>query len=189
MRYTDLMLDFETLGTGPGCVIISVAAVPFMRGLGKMMEPELCFHKNVDIESCLDVGLKIEPGTLGWWIQKSSLFIELQQDTFELLGVLNRLAAFIRDTCVPEVRVWGKGPSFDQAIARDAYNKFKKELPWKYYNERCYRTYVCGHEQLLKTHVPFEGNVHHPVFDARHQVRCMDKLGDLVLNQEDHELD
>jgi len=181
--YTDLMLDIETLGTAPGCVILSVAAVPFYKSDGKIAESH--FHMNVDIESCLDAGLKIDPNTLHWWIQKSSLFLELQKDTYELKGVLLSLDRFIKYHCKDDVRVWGKGPSFDSAILRDAYDRFKLSLPWKYSKERCVRTDLCGYEELLKKYLPFDGPEHHPVKDAMHQIKSMTKIRSMITNQQE----
>lgn len=181
------MLDIETLGQAPGCVIFSLAAVPFSKKDGQIGEAH--FHKNIDIQSCLDVGLKIDPTTLHWWIQKSALFLSIQQDTFELKGTLERLASFIKANCVEGVRVWGKGPSFDNAIMRDAYDRYQMPLPWKYSKERCVRTFLDGYEDLLKKHLPFDGDVHHPVADAKHQIKSMHKVQSLVLTHEFDELD
>lgn len=185
--YTDLMLDIETLGQGPGFVVFSVAAVPFYKVDGNI-SPNY-FHKNIDIQSCLDVGLKIDPSTLHWWIQKSELFLKLQEDTFELKGVLDRLDSFIKANCEERVRVWGKGPSFDNAMMRDAYDRFRLKLPWRYSRERCVRTYLDGYEELLKKHLPFDGDPHNPVADAIHQIKSMTKVQSLVLSTEYDELD
>lgn len=188
-KYTDLMLDLETLGQGTGSVIISIAAVPFFKSGENYNQYRQCFHQNIAIQSCLDVGLKIDPATLHWWIQKSSLFIKLQENTAMLHEGLMELELFIKTHCTEEVRVWGRGPSFDNAILRDAYSRFNMELPWLFYKERCVRTYLCGYEDLLKKHLPFEGNVHDPVDDAIHQIKSIYKVQSLVLNSESYELD
>ncbi len=189
MKYTDLMLDLETLGKGPGCVIISLAAVPFFKSSTIDLGFRQVLHKNIDIQSCLDAGLKIDPGTLHWWIQKPELFKKLQQETFELRGALERLASFIQAQCTEDVRVWGKGPSFDNAILRDAYDRFQMKLPWLYYRERCVRTYLDGYEKLLEKHLLFDGVAHDPTNDAIHQIKSIYKVQSLVLNSDDHELD
>lgn len=181
------MLDIETLGTAPGCVILSVAAVPFFKADGQISDRY--FHMNVDIDSCLEVGLKIDPAALHWWIQKSSLFLELQKNTADLRPVLIALDHFIQSTCTQDVRVWGKDPSFDNAILRDAFDRFNLKLPWRYSKNRCVRTDLCGYEELLKKYLPFDGPEHHPVKDAMHQIKSMTKVRSLVLNSDSHELD
>jgi hypothetical protein len=176
------MLDIETLGQGPGCVVISIAAVPFYRTDCKV--GDAYFHMNVDIESCLALGLKIDPSTLHWWIQKAGLFQELQKDTYELKGTLLSLRSFIAHNCEKDVRVWGKGPSFDNAILRYAYDLVNQPLPWKYSRERCVRTDLDGYEDRLKNCLRFNGIEHNPVDDARHQIACMAKVR-MIVNQMD----
>lgn len=36
MKYTDIMIDIETLGRTPGCAIIQIAAVPFNINTGEI---------------------------------------------------------------------------------------------------------------------------------------------------------
>lgn len=186
-KYTDLMLDLETLGKGTGCAIISIAAVPFFKSEG--VPGDKYFHMNVDLQSCLDKGLTIDPETLNWWMGMSALYLGLQQNTYTLEGALVSLARFLQSECTEDVRVWGRGPSFDQAITRDVYNRFDRPLPWRFSRERCVRTYLCGYENLLKKYLPFEGELHNPVHDANHQIRCMAKVQNLALNSEEYELD
>lgn len=181
------MLDLETLGQGPGCVIIAVAAVPFFKTECQPIEDH--FYKNVDIESCLDLRLKIDPSTLHWWVQKAPLFLSLQEKSVALPKVLMELADWMKCWCTPDVRVWGRGPSFDQAILREAYSRCMQQLPWKYYRERCVRTYLCEHEEVINRLLPFAGKPHHPVDDARHQIRSMEKLQSMVLISNDGEHD
>lgn len=185
--YTDLMLDIETLGTCTGCVIISIAAVPFFKSEGA--PGDKFFHMNVDMQSCLDKGLTIDPETLKWWMGMPALFLSLQENTYTLEGVLVGLDRFLQSKCTEDVRVWGRGPSFDQAIIRDSYSRFNRPLPWRFSRERCVRTYLCGYEELLRKHLPFEGDKHHPVADANHQIRSMAKVQSIALNSEEFEVD
>ena len=187
LKYTDCMLDIETLGQGVGCAIISVAAVPFFKPDGKIGERS--FHMNVDLQSCLDIGLSIDSDTLSWWMKKSDLFLRLQDSTYTLKGVLLALTRFIRSECTEDVRVWGRGPSFDQAILRDAYIRHDEELPWRFPRERCVRTYLCGYEERLKKNFQNHGEAHHPVDDCIHQIRSMAKVQNLILHSDEYELD
>jgi len=181
------MLDIETLGKGVGCVILSIAAVPFFKS--EQLLGEQLFHMNIDIQSCQDKGLAINADTLIWWMDMPALFKRIQQDTYTLEGALLSLTRFIKTECAEDVRIWGRGPSFDQAILRDAYDRHKQDLPWRYSRERCVRTYLCGYEDLLKKHLAFTGELHHPVHDARHQIRSMHKVQSLTLNSKEDELD
>jgi hypothetical protein len=188
MQYTDLMLDIETLGTGPGCVILSIAAVPFFKSGENPDQYRKCFYENIDIGSCLELGMKVDPATLHWWLDKSALFLHLQQSVCKLPHALDELASFIRAQCTEDVRVWGKGPSFDNAILRDAFDRVKIKLPWRYSRERCVRTYLDGYEELLREHLPFQGTPHDPLNDAIHQVKSIHKVQSLILTHDPHEL-
>tara|TARA_R110002012_G_scaffold249189_1_gene426759 strand:- start:1216 stop:1761 length:546 start_codon:yes stop_codon:yes gene_type:complete len=181
------MLDLETLGKGTGCAIVSIAAVPFFKSEG--VPGESYFHMNIDIKSCLAYGLTIDPETLTWWMGMSGLFLRLQQDTYHLKNALISLETFIHINCTTDVRVWGRGPSFDNAIMRDAFDRCERPLPWRFSRERCVRTYLCGYEELLQKHFPFTGDLHHPVHDANHQIRSIGKVQSLALNPEQYELD
>jgi DNA polymerase III epsilon subunit-like protein len=64
--YTDIMIDIETLGTEPGSIITSIAAVPFNRN-GEMGK---AFYMNIDIQSSIDAGLTINAETLKFWMEQ-----------------------------------------------------------------------------------------------------------------------
>jgi len=58
-----IMLDLETFGTDNDSVICSIGAVEFDIVTGKRgME----FYQKIDIQSCLDAGLKVSGQTILW---------------------------------------------------------------------------------------------------------------------------
>jgi hypothetical protein len=66
----------------------------------------------------------------------------------------------------PVAEIWGNGASFDNAILAEAYDCARIDRPWKYWNDRCYRT--------MKNQfplVPFRrsGTHHNALDDARSQ--------------------
>ena len=64
---THVMLDLETLGTKPGCVIRSIGAVVFT--LDGVLGAQ--FYANIDKQSCVDAGLTVDPATEAWWAGQS----------------------------------------------------------------------------------------------------------------------
>ena len=59
----NVMLDLETLGTSPGCIILSIGAVFFDKnGLGQE------FYQTIDVQSSIDAGLTMSGGTFKWWM-------------------------------------------------------------------------------------------------------------------------
>lgn len=127
-----VMIDIETLGKNPGCVILSIGAVQF--GTGRKGE---WFYEKISIDDCTRNGLTIDESTLRWWGDQSA---EARREAFSGKQLLNsalfNLSAWIGDGA----QVWGNGAAFDMGILRAAYIRFGVNDPWKYSGERCFRT-------------------------------------------------
>lgn len=61
-----VMLDLETLGRGPGCVILSIGAVTF-NPFGEGYKHE--FTCNIEPEISKQLGFTVDPDTVAWWGQ------------------------------------------------------------------------------------------------------------------------
>lgn len=131
-----VMVDLETLGNKPGCVIVSLGAVVFDRAAGVGRS----FYERVDADSCLRAGLRMDPATVRWWMmQPEAARAELVRKGADLFDVLERFSAWVRED--PRVAdVWGNGASFDNAVLAAAYDAVDLPRPWEYWNDRCYRT-------------------------------------------------
>lgn len=174
-----VMADIETLGTRPGSVILSIGAVAFdhRHGLG----PE--FHVKINQRSSERAGLTVDKATLGWWMRQSpearTLLEETRNGGETLEAALDQFHAFIRQ--FKDVRIWGCGSSFDGVLISAAYAAIGRMQPWRYVNDRCYRT--------LKALVPSiamerEG-VHHSALDdaksqAVHAMKIMSAIAGLA---------
>ena len=138
----DIMIDLETRGNGPGCVILSIGAVEFdAKGLGKE------YYCVVNTADCKKAGLTDDPDTMEWWDKQSPAarevlkLAESKKTSVPLKAALDGLTAFIQSCNNPaSVRIHGNGASFDNAILAVAYKKALRELPWKFWNDRCHRT-------------------------------------------------
>jgi exodeoxyribonuclease VIII len=135
----DIMLDLETMGTGPSAAIIAIGAVSFNLEHG-ILGPR--FYQVVDLASSVEWGAVIDPATVLWWLKQS----EEARDAFRVKGMpfLEALRAF-RDWMTPcghrdEVRVWGNGAAFDNVVLGSAYDRAGIDRPWSFWNDRCYRT-------------------------------------------------
>jgi hypothetical protein len=131
----DLMVDIETLGTEPGCAILSIAAVPF--NLQYDVEP---FYARVHKGSCIEKGFFVDDDTVAWWNKQS---IAAQEEAFSgqtnIEDALEDLSAYI-ETLGKSVNMWGNGASFDVPILEAAYKFCCQKPRWAYYNSMCYRT-------------------------------------------------
>lgn len=171
----NLMIDMETLGVSVSCPIISIAAVFFdMDGnVGKK------FYRVVDLKSALLHG-QTEPSTLSWWMAQSDdarkIFFDPSAASLEL--VLRDLDVFIKEEGnYDSLKVWGNGPSFDNAILAHAYKGIGVSLPWLFRNDRDVRTIV-DLAKSLKNIEPLklavrEGVHHNALSDALFQVQCV----------------
>lgn len=143
----DVMIDLETLGTRPGCVILSIGAVFFNPNLAEEHALGQEFYRVVSRQSCLDAGLFEDAATVRWWREQTSearqVLIDAEGENSLLLSVaLSGLAGFLsqHEGGLENVRVWGNGSDFDNAILAACYSAVNCELPWKFWNNRCYRT-------------------------------------------------
>ena len=59
-------LDVEGLSSDPGGVLLSIGLYE-VKGLETKPNPDNMFLVNVDIQSCLDAGLKVNGDTIKWW--------------------------------------------------------------------------------------------------------------------------
>lgn len=165
----DIMLDLETLGNGPNSVILSIGGVKFgPNGLGEE------FYRVVDAQSCIDSGLQMDVSTILWWMEQG----DEARAEFKRKGA-NLGAALLdfRQFCgggSDDLRVWGDGAAFDNAILANAYKKTNIERPWKFWNDRCYRT-----AKNLFPDVPFVrvGTGHNALDDAKSQAQHLISIG------------
>lgn len=177
---TDVMIDLETLGTRPGCVVLSLGAQAFgPDGLGDK------FYEVFKIKQMQEAGLEIDAGTLGWWLKQSDkareVLVEASDCPLQAPSLAYRLMDFegFLSRQDKEARVWGNGASFDLAIWREVVRRFGRSDPWKYRFERCFRTatglpHYAGDVRLFE-----RAGVYHNAFDdAKWQARVlMDVLG------------
>jgi hypothetical protein len=176
-----VMLDLETLGTGPGCSVLSIGAVAFDvdGGLGDE------FYQVVNRASCAKHGLLEEAGTLQWWGRQNQEARKVLEDAAAskvgLGGALEAFAGWLRGFDGNRVCVWGNGSDFDNAIVARCYAVVGTPMPWKFWNNRCFRT--------LKSLSPIEaaartGVYHNALDDAKTQalqaVQMMRKLREPV---------
>ena len=68
MLFSHLMLDLETMGTKSNSAIISIGAVEFNIQTGETGRE---FYRNISLQSCIDIGLKVDADTIMWWMQQS----------------------------------------------------------------------------------------------------------------------
>lgn len=187
---TNVMIDLETLGTKPGCIVLTLGAVAFddtgvLSDLGEV-------HVRLDSDHQHSVGLKADPGTALWWISQPKEAQEQLLDKPEV-NVSTVLAFFnewleevtgtnLEDVDYLPVSIWGNGANFDGPILRELYDAFGMRCPWGFWDECCYRTERKSLEALIRQlggtveSVQREGTYHNALDDAKYQVDVLTSL-------------
>lgn len=138
-KFTDLMIDFETLGTSPDSAILSMGAVRF--NLDSNEVDDAGFYASISVDSNLQAGRTIDESTLIWWMGQSK---EAQKVFTEPKLTLEIALGEFYEWFGPEdkdMRVWSNGADFDIPMLAHAVRSFGWELPWKFWNHRCFRTF------------------------------------------------
>lgn len=169
-----IMLDIETLGTRTGSLITSIGAVRFNNAVIIAQ-----FYERIDPRSGLDLGLTMDVDTVMWWMQQGEeARMELTKPGQPITEVLARFSEWAQagsPNGAQDVRMWGNGASFDNAQLSAAYALAGQEQPWKFWNDRCYRT-VKAMYPIVK--VDRDGTHHHALDDAKSQARHLMKIAE-----------
>lgn len=166
----EIMLDLETMGTGPTAAIVAIGAVKFDRNAVHEK-----FYRSVSLASSVSVGLKMDPETIMWWLsQGESARDRLQIDPIYLQQALLDFRNWYgeEDSCP----VWGNGAASDNVWLRSAYAACGILAPWSFRNDRCYRTIknMPGNEGYEFKRV---GVFHNAVDDAESQALHLISMG------------
>lgn len=166
----DVMVDIETLGTAPGSVMLSIGAVGFDPERGDLGDE---FYRVISIESSLRWRAEVETGTVKWWADKTpaaqAVIFQALAGGSDLSAAMGDFAAFLAGQHDPKsLRLWGNGSDFDNTHIAAAYRLVNQPLPWRFFNNRCFRTL----KNLYPGREPKRvGEHHHALDDARHQAR------------------
>jgi hypothetical protein len=177
-----VMVDLETLGTVPGCSILSIGAVEVDLARLRLGAE---FYGVVGRQSCADAFLREEPGTLKWWEDKSpearvvldhASDVDMHKPLKEAL--LNFNSYLLSVTNLRDMRLLGNGADFDNPILRVAYDaagvEFMNAKPGAgFFGGRCYRT-LKGLDEIFGPRfaapkLARQGAHHHALDDAKSQ--------------------
>jgi DNA polymerase III epsilon subunit-like protein len=175
----NVMLDLETLGTRPGCVILSAGMVAFTWD-AIQANP---FYAEIFTPSCLGAGLVIDPMTAKWWASQTEREIldrtGSASQSLSLGLVLSLIRRWFEELGPAEgIRVWGNGADFDLPILAHAFAVCGyEEPPWGPYAVRCYRTLKTLRPDIA---IVRTGTHHNALNDARAQANHTMHLGHII---------
>ena len=136
----DVIIDIETYGIKPGSVILVVAGIKFQR-TGDMEKPVSSmntFYRKINIDSCLEKGMKIDPETKKWWSEQDN---SIKNEAFggsrySLYQVLTEFVKWFGSSRY----IWSHGATFDIVMMEDALRRCNIPIPWKFWDCRDTRT-------------------------------------------------
>ncbi len=163
-----VMLDLETLSTEPNAMVVAIGAVKFdaHRILDK-------FYVTIDAADSERYGRHISAGTVLWWMSEERVAARAQAFLKENVDMHSALDGFAQWFGPDSLPVWGNGASFDNVILGSSYKSAGLEQPWKFWDDRCYRTV-----KNLAPAIKLErvGTFHNAVDDAESQARHLQKI-------------
>lgn len=131
------MVDLETLGTAADSVILSIGAVKF--DINSDSIDDGGFYASISVESNLDAGRKVNEDTLLWWFKQPAAAQQVfHEEKIALAESLEQLSDWVGSR---DFIVWSNGASFDIPMLEHAYKTARREVPWEFWNSRCFRTY------------------------------------------------
>ena len=179
--FTHLMVDLETMGKKPGAPIVSVGAIFFDPASGKTGAE---YYQVINLESSMSFGARPDASTILWWLKQSpeARSAIVVDDTVGLVEALEQFLDFIAENAANgsrTVQLWGNGSSFDCSLLEAAFELADTPFPIPHWNYRDVRTIVeLGKAVGLNSRydIPFEGDQHNALADARHQVKYVSAI-------------
>lgn len=159
-----VMIDCESLATTADAVILSLGAVKFDLESGDI--DDAGFYASISVESNLDLGRRIAEDTLIWWMKQTPAAQGVFHEPKEALG--EALVSFSDWLGNDEYFMWSNGADFDLPMIGHAFTQCKVEIPWRFWNSRCFRTYktLPGAKNIA---APSSGTKHNALADAVNQ--------------------
>lgn len=177
----NVMVDLETLGQAPGCIVLSIGAVAFdANGLGAE------FYRVINIDHSKELGLHENEEILAWWNKQSPEARKVIDEaskaktSVKVHEAIKDFNQYLLPFTHGGVKVWGNGANFDNTILAAMYTAAGLKTPWPFWNDRCYRT-LKNLFKGIKPEVAREGTYHNALDDAiaqaRHAVQIFEANG------------
>lgn len=169
----NVMIDLETLGTTPGSVILSLGATTF--GTGSHCST---FYRQINKDAYPMDRFHTDKDTVLWWksqgeTARSVAFSGTKHPEEVLIAF-----SFWLNTLGKTPLIWGNGSDFDNVLLSETYRLLGLATPWKFYNNRCYRTLKNLYPEVkLKR----EGTHHNALDDAITQAKHAEEIFGLIL--------
>lgn len=172
MEFNGMMLDIETVGTRPGCNILTIGAIKFsLAGVSEAVEDR--FYRRINHQE-LDNKFSYDVDTMKWWTNQNSIVRE------EAFGGLANPYHTIEDFIVfcrrdKNLQVFANHANFDFPILEHYIRQLGYEIPWHYRNINCYATLKNNMKFIPRSDTQI-GVAHNALDDAINQANHCVKL-------------
>lgn len=164
------VVDEESMSTEPNAAILAIGATMI-----DDLETVDRFYVNVDLQSCLAVGLHESESTRKWGSEQSTeAFNATQTNCVPIQTALQMWSDWIGKHGGKSVRLMGNGPCADNMWLNSAYKACGMKNPIPYWNDIDHRTlnWIGGMWLgITKEDVSFKGVKHHAGDDAEHEAQ------------------
>lgn len=172
-----IMVDLEAMDTAHTAAILSIGACKVDLDTGEISDK---FYRVVNYDSSSALGLTTSSATKSWWDKQSPEARKVFTDpNIPVIQALGEFATYLRIFGVNSVKLWGNGSDFDNTILTTAYNLAGSPIPWRFYNNRCFRTIrkSLGH---MVAEPAREGTYHNALDDAIYQAKILALFGKYI---------
>ena len=151
-KYSDIMIDLETLSVLPNATILSISAIAFNPF---DITPDLVNYPTFDVLISLEgqENRHVQEETINWWARqhedvRAKIFSETGR--ISLKEALEQLTPFVWN----KDRIWAQGVTLDITVLDEAFREYNLPTPWPYHIVRDSRTLLdlCTVEQPPVTH-------------------------------------
>ena len=162
------MIDLETLGVDPECVILTIGAIKF--NPFNSIEPNNGLYLRCDVDEQTSLGRTVDDNTLAWWgKQKPEIRHEALSD--DNRTSIEEVTKAINKFCVGLDYIWCQGPTFDFTILQNFYKMAGKPVPWNYWQIRDSRTLF---KMMPKDpRKAIQSSLHNALADCYYQAKCV----------------
>lgn len=139
-----LVIDLETLSTAADAAITQIGLAPFR--IDGTDPPEEGVLINVDPQSCIDLGMRVDWSTTHWWMMQSQEArdaLPRPGEGLPLPDALDEVEDYILSLAQRhpgELKIWSNGATFDIPILGHAFRILGRPEPWSYKASRDTRT-------------------------------------------------
>lgn len=166
----DVMLDIETLGTCPDCVVLTLGAVKF----NPYTQEDIIagIYCRPDVDEQIAKGRIVRDDTLEWWttqaeaVREEALGEEGRIPVTQMLQELNRFLVGVNN-------IWAQGTVFDIGILEHLYKQYNMVPNWQYWQ-------IADSRTLFKVHgdprVKGKEGLHNALEDCVSQAQAVQQI-------------